>query len=225
MTYNQPTNPKEGHVPIRDRDKDKASEEPTAEQPTTTDQPATSTATAEPPAQPDPEAQSAEDFRRQQRAVAQTQNLNDPNAVPEQRPQAFLEGPGDSDLTKRLKEEGVINNEPMPAEAYQKASSDDQREKAADNSMQEAVHVGSVIKVTEGPHRDRHVAVTRIESYHNTEDLVNVAAGRPEQRFAHPSRVEGSARGDERDGEVLILDWEDGDRWEIVRDFLNRRTR
>jgi hypothetical protein len=166
-----------------------------------------------------------EEFRQQQKTLAESQNLFQPNAVPEQRPQAFLQGPGDSALTKRLKEEGAISDEPMPPSAFQKAASDAQMDEAAENSQSEAVHPGSVIFVTEGPHRDRHVAVTRVEEYHNREDLVNVAAGRPEQRFAHPSRVEGSARGDERDGEVLILDWENGDRWEIVRDWSNRRTR
>lgn len=206
-------------MPIYGKDKDRDPEEDTA--------PLVSTAdplTGAPTVQPDPEAD-PEEFRRQQEIAARSQNLSHPNAVPERRPQAFLEGPPESELTKRLREEGVLNDEPMPPEAFQKASSEEQLKEAAENSKSEAIHPGSVVKVTAGPHRGRFVAVTRVEEYQNQEDLVNVAAGRPEQRFAHPQRIEGSARGDERDGEVLILDIENGDEFEVVRDFLNRRMR
>lgn len=190
-----------------------------------TDDNATDPVVEGPPVQSDPSQLSAEEFADQQRALAQSQNLTAPNAVPERRPQAFLEGPPDNELTKRLREEGVINDKPMGHEAYVRAASDEQMDKSAEVSQSEAVHPGSVVRVTEGPHRDRFVAVTRVEEYQNQADLVNVAAGRPEQRFAHPSRIEGSARGDERDGEVLILDQENGDDWEVVRDFTNRRMR
>lgn len=199
----------------------------TASEAPTKEQPAVDETTPAPPPQPDPEsAKSDEEFRTQQRTLAQAQNLFQENAVPEQRPQAFLEGPGDSELTKKLKESGAIpGDEPMPASAYQKAASDAQMETAAENSQAEAVHAGSVIRVTAGPHEGRIVAITRVEEYQNQEDLVNVAAGRPEQRFAHPQRIEGSARGDERDGEILVLDTENGDEWEAVRDFSTRRAR
>jgi hypothetical protein len=182
------------------------------------------TAVVDPPVPSDAQSMDEEEFKRNQAALAQAQNLTSPNAVPEQRPQAFLEGPGDNDLTKKLREEGVINDEPMPMAAYQKASSDAQMKEAEKASFSEAIHVGSVVKATKGPHKGRYIAVTRIEEYQNQEDLVNVAAGRPEQRFAHPARIEGSARGDERDGEVLILDADEAG-LEIVRDWTNRRMR
>lgn len=226
-------------MPIIGKDKDKepdpkAPQEPTPPAPATEPAPTTPVTPATPaedqpappPAQPDAEKMDAEEFRQQQEIVARSQNLNATNAVPEQRPQAFLEPPPESDLTKRLREEGALgqDEEPMPASAFEKARSDAQMKESAKNSVSEALHVGSVAKATDGPHKGRYFAITRVEEYETQEDLVNVAAGRPEQRFAHPARIEGSARGDERDGEVLILDADEAG-LEIVRDWTNRRMR
>lgn len=149
------------------------------------------------------------EFTQDRQAKAAEQGLTGEHAVPEQRPIASQEpNPANavSDLTKRLQDEGEISNEAMGKEAYDRASSDTQMKQAAEESMFEALKAGDVAKVTKGPHRDRVVAITRVVSYRNTKDLAIQNSGRPEANFVHPAEVEGRSRGDERDGEVLILD-------------------
>jgi hypothetical protein len=193
---------------------------PTADTATTGDTP--------PPdatASPNAEEQSPEEFRAAQKAEAERQNLTDPNAVPEQRPQASIQPPAPhSDLTQRLIDEGVLNTEPMPAEAFTKAASDAQMETAASESRTPQLHPGLVVRVTEGPHRDRIVAVTRVVSYKDNADLALVTAGGPEARFVEPAEIEGRAIGDDRDGEVLVLVVEDAG-LEIIQNFSSLARR
>jgi hypothetical protein len=175
--------------------------------------------------EPDATEQSPDEFREAQLAQAREQNMTADNAVPEQRPQAFLQPPAPhSDLTQRLIEEGEINNDPMPASAFEKAASDAQMEQAADESRTPALHPGLVVKVTEGPHRDRIVAITRVISYQNDSDLARVTAGIPDARFVQPAEIEGRAIGDDRDGEILILVVEDAG-LELQRDFKSLARR
>lgn len=165
------------------------------------------------------------EFRAAQVAKAAEQNMTQPNAVPEQRPQAFLEPPAPhSDLTQRLIDEGEISNEPMGPEAYEKAASDSQMQTAADESRTPQLHPGLTVKVTEGPHRDRIVAITRVVSYKDDGDLARVTAGGPEARFVQPQEVEGRAIGDDRDGEMLILDVVEAG-LEVLRDFRSLARR
>lgn len=193
---------------------------PTADTATTGDTP--------PPddtASPNAEEQSPEEFRAAQKAEAERQNLTDPNAVPEQRPQASIQPPAPhSDLTQRLIDEGVLNTEPMPVEAFTRAASDAQMETAASESRTPQLHPGLVVKVTEGPHRDRIVAVTRVVSYKDNADLALVTAGGPEARFVEPAEIEGRAIGDDRDGEVLVLVVEDAG-LEIIQNFSSLARR
>lgn len=166
-----------------------------------------------------PDTTDEEEFREQQKQQAAAQNLTQENAVPEQRPQAFLEPPAPhSELTQKLIDEGVINNDPMPASAFEKAASQEQMDKAAEESRVPQIHPGLVVRVTKGPHEGRIVAVTRITEYESTEDLALVTAGVPEARFVKPAEIEGRARGDDRDGEVLILNVDDAG-LEIIRDW------
>lgn len=153
-----------------------------------------------------------DDFRDEQKAKAQSQGMTADNAVPEQRPQSFLEMPTPhSALTEKLRREGAIGHDetPMPTEAFERAASDEQKHKAAESSQHEQIHVGQMVKATKGPHDGRFIAVTRIEAYADTGDLAVAMSGTPDSRFVRPQRIEGRARGDDRDGEVLILDVEE----------------
>jgi hypothetical protein len=151
-------------------------------------------------------------FMEERRSLAQSQNLSGDNAVGEVRPIASQHpNPANerSELTKRLEEEGEINTKPMSKEAFDRAASDAQKDKAEEASQYEALKAGDVARVTEGPHRDRVVAITRVVSYQNTEDLAVQQSGRPEANYVQPEEIEGRARGDERDGEILILNVKD----------------
>lgn len=150
-----------------------------------------------------------EQFREDQQAKAADQNQTGDNAVPEQRPIAPQEpNPANevSDLTKHLQDEGIVNTEPMGKEAFDRADSDAQRDKASGDEVHEALKVADVVRVTKGPHKDRICAVTRVVSYRDTEDLAIQNSGRPEANFVQPQELECHARGDARDGEILILD-------------------
>jgi len=151
------------------------------------------------------------DFREEQKAKAASQGLTSDNAVPEQRPIASqvvtdTEGP----ISQKLREAGQTDDEPMPESAYEKAASDSQMKKAAKESVSEPIHVGHVIRVTEGPHEGRLGAVVRIVSYKTVEDRLARTAGTREAgaHLSQPSEIEVSTR-DERGGELLIVDADD----------------
>lgn len=170
------------------------------------------TATAPKPNQDTPQEPSEEEkFRDEQRALASSQNLDGDDAVPEKRPiasQTIITA--DDDLTQRLKKAGAIGQDKrMEKEAYDRAASKSQAKKAADNSVFEAIKVADMVEVTKGPHKGRFMAVTRIESHQDASELAIKNAGVPEARFIQPKTVEGRARGDSRDGEILILDVEE----------------
>lgn len=158
-------------------------------------------------------------FREEQRTEAQSQNLSADNAVPEQRPQAFQEVQDTtSPLTKRLIEEGAIPDPdapPMPQEAYDAADDDDRKAETAEQGSKPAAHVGTVIKVLSGPHRDRMAAVVRVVSYPSDEDRLKKMVGDEGSDYVHPKEVEVSFRGDARDGERGVLDLEEID-YELV---------
>jgi hypothetical protein len=159
------------------------------------------------------DTKSKKDFEDEQKQARESQNLSNENAVPEQRPQAFLqnEGPQKSELTQKLEDEGAIpkDDEPMDKSAYDRADSDSQKKKAGDDSKVEGVMVGNGVKSTKGPHEGRIFAVTRIVSHGNVADMVRTATGSPEQLYNAPSEVECRAIGDERDGETVVLSVED----------------
>jgi hypothetical protein len=179
----------------------------TATVPPTSDAP-----TSEAPPQEAPQEQSEEEkWRDEQRLAAQSQNLDSEDAVPEKRPIASqVNVVTDDALTKQLKERGAIGNDGrMDKEAYDRAASDQQAKEAAKNSTFEAIKVADMVEVTKGPHEGRFVAVTRIESYEDSADLAVRTAGVPEARFVQPKTIEGRARGDSRDGEILVLSVKD----------------
>ena len=76
-------------------------------------------------------SQTAEEFREEQVAKAREQGATDANAVPEQRPIASQTvDVTESDITKRMREAGELNDEPMQKSAFDRASSDTQAKKA-----------------------------------------------------------------------------------------------
>lgn len=154
--------------------------------------------------------QSEEEFntlRDQQRAG---QNLTDPNAVPEQRPQSFLTADtGPSELTQKLRDAGDPHEpvgEPMPKSAFDKAASDAQMKKAEKDSVTEGIHAGNGVRATAGPHEGRIFAVTRVTKHGSVADMVRNAQGSPEQLYNTPRGLELRAVGDERDGEIVVLE-------------------
>lgn len=163
-----------------------------------------------PGADDNPDQRSEEDqFRDEQQAKAAEQNLSGDDAVPETRPIASQEpNPANevSDLTKKLQDAGEINTEPMGKDAFDRADSDEQRDSASEDEVHEALKVADVVRVTKGPHEGRICAVTRVVSWRDTEDLAIKTSGRPEANFVQPQELECHARGDMRDGEILILD-------------------
>lgn len=187
-------------------DKAKAEKDQTqtqeAETPTTTED--TTPSTEETPAEEprDPE----EVFREEQAAKARRQNLRGDNAVPEQRPQAFAERPGKpSALTQRLREEGAISDEkPMGKEAYDRAQNNAGTKQHP--VRKRAAHIGTVVEVLSGPHAGRWGAVLRVVSYESLSDRLRKNAGTEDSDYIPPKEVEVAFRGDERDGERLILD-------------------
>lgn len=156
---------------------------------------------------------SPEEQREQAR---EAQNLPE-GAVPEQRPQASQTNEGtvtESDLTKQLREAGdpaVAPDEPMDQAAYDRAASDSQMKKAAKDSKSEGPMVGSVVIVKDGPHKDRVFAVTRVLQDGSVGDAIRRLSGDPTQVLNSPKEIEGRAIGDERDGELVILNLEENE--------------
>jgi hypothetical protein len=165
--------------------------------------------------------QSQEDFDRDREAQRSSQNLTQENAVPEQRPQAFLTADtGPSELTQKLRDAGDLHEpvqEPMNKAAYDKASSDAQMKKAEKDSVSEGIHPGSGVRATAGPHEGRVFAVTRVTRFGSVADMVRSATGNPEQLYNTPKGVELRAVGDERDGEIVVLEDDDLEKAELVK--------
>jgi hypothetical protein len=167
------------------------------------------------------EDKATQEFREEQKATASAQGLDQDHAVPESRPQAFLSpsGAAESALTQRMREEGALpSDEPMPKSAYDAAADETRQKKTAQQGRKEAAHIGTVVRVLSGPHRDRQGAVLRVVSYPTIEDRMRKAAGNEDSDYIAPKEVEVSFRGDGRDGERTVLNLEDID-YEVLRDF------
>src|SRR6478736_2420081 len=94
--------------------------------------------------------QSKEDFRAQQKAQAASQGLTSDRAVPESRDPAYAQSNAEeSELTKRQRESGVIDPEPMPQSAYDSANDESRMKKTAKDGLTEALHVSDYIKVVD----------------------------------------------------------------------------
>lgn len=141
--------------------------------------------------------------------VKAAQNVKD-EGVAEQRPQAFLRNEDTrSDLTKRLEDAdhpSVAPTDPMPESAFKSAASNAEN---AEEGKSEGIMMGNGVKSTKGPHEGRYFAVTRIVSYASVGDLIRNLSGDPEQLYGKANEVEGRAVGDERDGELVLLNVEE----------------
>lgn len=148
----------------------------------------------------------------EQRAAEATAQNRPEGAVPETRPTVAThidESDKVSDLTRKLKDEDYLKTEPATQADYDRAASDSQAKKAEKSSKSEGLMVGNVAVSTKGPHEGRHFAVTRIVSDGSVADTIRRFAGSPDQLYNQPSEVELRAIGDERDGELLVLDPEE----------------
>lgn len=163
----------------------------------------TETTTQDQPTEPTPE---------EERAAQATAQNRPEGAVPETRPTAAThidESDKTSALTQKLQDEDYLKSEPATQADYDRAASDSQAKKAEKGSKFEGLMVGNMAVSTQGPHEGRHFAVTRIVSDGSVADTIRRFAGSPDQLYNQPSEVEVRAIGDERDGEVLVLDPEE----------------
>lgn len=154
-----------------------------------------------------------DEFREEQKAQAAAQGQTAENAVPERRPQSFTEAPDTtSPLTKRLQEEGAFGDDgPMPQSAYDRAEKNAEKAKK-EPGRKPAAHVGTVVKVhddADSPHRGRMGAVIRVVSYPSVEDAMVKSLGGAEADYVNPKEVLVAMRGDDRDGERVVLNLED----------------
>ena len=136
-----------------------------------------------------------EEFRSGQKKLAKKQNKNASNAVPEQRPQASQEHPDsqESEVYRKLRDNGDLNEEPMPKSAYDKAASKAQLKAAEKDERAPSVAVGAKIIVTEGPYEGQTAVVNELK-YKNPADVAGVA-GTPEARFQEVESVLCRTRG------------------------------
>ena len=149
------------------------------------------------------EEKSEEDvFAEQQANLAATQNAQ--GAVPEQRPQAFATAnDSESDLTKRLKEadDPLVTDKPMDKDAYDRAGSDEQREKADEASLTPTIREGTMVYISKsGPHVGRAAVVQRV-NYTKVGQIVR-DSGRPEAEFAEVDTITVKTR----DGRTDLLE-------------------
>jgi hypothetical protein len=146
-----------------------------------------------------------QEFREEQKRQAAAQGLTGENAVPESRTPAFADSTvTESDVVKRQREMGALNDEPMPKSAYDRADSDAQKSKAADSSRQEAIHVGAMVRVVDedSPHFGRNGAVVRAIY---SQGAYAARSGQPEQRFIEAEEFEVRSRGDQAGDQTMML--------------------
>jgi hypothetical protein len=148
---------------------------------------------------------SDEEFREQQKAQAVAQGMTDERAVPESRTPAFSDSSAtESDVVKRQREAGLIDQDPMPKSAYDKAASEGQLQTADENSRQEAIHVGAMVRVIneDSPHFGRNGAVVRAIY---SQGAYAARSGQPEQRFIEAEEFEVRSRGDAAGDQTMML--------------------
>lgn len=139
-----------------------------------------------------------EAFREEQRRKAASQGATSPNAVPEQRPQAFAETRPDeeSEVFKRRKEAGDFD--PMPPEAFEKAASSAQAKKAEKQSKKlgvETLREGQRVIITDGVYKGAEGAITEVH-WANESEAQKARSGDPAvARFAKASSYMVRTRG------------------------------
>lgn len=135
------------------------------------------------PARADTADQPSEEdqWKAEQDRLRAAQNLPE-GAVPEQRPQAFAspdESAMHSELFLKLKEADALpDDEPMGFEEYQRAQSDEQMDKAAENSSRERLYPGTRVYLTKEPHDGRPAVIMEV-NFASDQDRRNAASGIP----------------------------------------------
>jgi len=150
----------------------------------------------------------------QRDAAALAQNT----VVPEQRPQAFNENrdtmsPLSARIAAERAEKGWDDSVPMGQDAYDRANDPKIIEQTQKDSLPQSLLPASVIRITDGIMRGRLAAVLRIVSYESPEALLAANSRNPSlfNHEAHPAEIEVSFRGDDRDGEIAVLNLVDKD--------------
>jgi len=136
-----------------------------------------------------------DEFREEQQRQAKRQNKLSENAVPEKRPIASqqLDDRHQSETYLKLKENGDLQDEPMPKSAYDKADSEAQAKKAKKDERSPAFREGARVRVTEGPYEGTMGAV--VEVNYDTDQKVIRMMGTPESNYAQPSSIRVRTRG------------------------------
>lgn len=156
-------------------------------------------------------AQEEEDFRAEQRNLALSQNQVGPNAVPEQRPIASQQRldlhQSKSYLRRRAEGTLPVQEEPMGKDAYDRAASASQANKAAKDSRVPRYIVGQRVLVVNGPCAGSkgHIQAVRFK---NLAAAAVANSGDPsESRFAEVESYTVLLRGGRP--EILTLQPED----------------
>lgn len=148
------------------------------------------------------EQQSDQDaFREEQRQQAAAQGLTDERAVPESRDPAFAQSNAvESDAVKRQREAGLIDPDPMPQSAYDKAESG----AGNDEGRQEAIKVADFIEVVneDSPYFKQRGSVVRL--IFADEDGA-LRQGQPSQRFIEPVEFEARSIGGPVGDQTMML--------------------
>ena len=136
----------------------------------------------------------AEKFRNEQKEIARGQNLNADNAVPEKRPIAADQAPdSESETTKRLRESGALQEEPMPKSAYDRAESKDRLKLAKSQERVPSLETGARVVFISGDYEGNYGSV--VERSFSPEQEAIRAAGNAESKFAQPDSVTVRTRG------------------------------
>lgn len=143
-------------------------------------------------------AEKKRQFDENRRADAQSQALSSPNAVPEQRPQAFLESRPDLESDQRRLEEERGDLEPMPMSAHVKAASDAQLQKAESEERKlgpETLREGARVRIIDGDYKGSEGAIVEV-NYDGFEESQKAKSGDPSvARFARAHSYMVRTRG------------------------------
>lgn len=140
----------------------------------------------------------SEEFEQEREKAKAAQGLTSPDAVPEQRPQAFQERveSQESDLHRKRKERGDLD--PMPQEAFDRASSSAQLRRAHKQEKKlgpETLLVGTRVRITDGDYEGSTGAITEVEYVNQTERQKAVSGDPAIARFAKASSYFVRTRG------------------------------
>jgi hypothetical protein len=146
---------------------------------------------------------SQDEFREAQKREAATQGLTDERAVPESRNPVWSRSEAnESEVTKRQREAGLIDPEPMDQAAYDRAEQG--AESNAGEGAHEAIKQADYIEVTneESPYFKQRGSVVRLV-FSNEDEAQR--SGQPAQRFIQPVEFEARSIGGPVGDQTMML--------------------